>query len=71
MWVLSDWNEGYPKSYCLYMGYVGLAGLPCLASVGGKATSLADTRSARVRGYLGDPTRSEEKRRNGRRNERG
>ena len=30
----NDWSGGYPKSCCLYVGYVLLAGLPCLASVG-------------------------------------
>ena len=27
----NDWRGGYPKSCCLYVGYVLLAGLPCLA----------------------------------------
>ena len=29
----NNWSGGYPKSCCLYMGYI-LVGLPCLASVG-------------------------------------
>ena len=33
----------YPESSCLYVGYVLLAGLPCLASVGEEAPSLAET----------------------------
>jgi hypothetical protein len=35
--------EGYPKSCCLYVGYVLLSGLPCLTSVGQKVPSLAET----------------------------
>jgi len=34
VWVLNKWSRGYSKSYCLYVEYVLLAGLPCLASVG-------------------------------------
>ena len=34
MWVLNYWSRGYPKSYCLYVGYVLLVWLICLASVG-------------------------------------
>ena len=30
VWVLNNWNRGYPKSCCLSVGYVLLAGLPCL-----------------------------------------
>jgi hypothetical protein len=29
MWVLNNWSRGYLKSYCLSVGYVLLAGLPC------------------------------------------
>jgi hypothetical protein len=42
-----EWGRGvgggYPKSCCPYMGYILLAGLPCLASVGKDAPSLAQT----------------------------
>jgi hypothetical protein len=31
---LNNWREDYPKSCCLCVGYVFLAGLPCLASLG-------------------------------------
>ena len=42
---------------CLYVGYVLLAGLCCLASVGEEAPSLEETLlSARVGGYPGEPT---------------
>lgn len=34
MRVLSNWNGGCPKSCGLYVGYVLLAGLSCLASEG-------------------------------------
>jgi hypothetical protein len=34
MWVLNKWSRGYPKSCCLYMGCVLLAGLHCLALMG-------------------------------------
>ena len=34
MQVLNNWSRGYPRSCCLRVGYVLLAGLPCLASVG-------------------------------------
>jgi hypothetical protein len=33
MSVPNKWRNGYPKSCCLFMGYVLLDGLPCLASV--------------------------------------
>ena len=33
---------GHPKSYCVYVGYVLLAGLPCMASVGEDVPSLAE-----------------------------
>jgi hypothetical protein len=35
--------EHYPKSCCLYLGYVLQAGLRCLASVGEEVPSLAET----------------------------
>jgi hypothetical protein len=31
MWVVNNWDGGYHKSCCLYVGYVLIAGLPCLA----------------------------------------
>ena len=43
MWVLNNWSRDCPQSCCLYVGYVLLAGLPCLASVGEEAPSLAET----------------------------
>ena len=30
MWVPNNWSRGYPKSCCLHIEYVLLAGLPCL-----------------------------------------
>ena len=33
MWVPKEQNRDYPKSCCLYVRYVLLAGLPCLASM--------------------------------------
>ena len=36
-------HESYSKSCCLYVGYVLLAGLPCLASVGEEVASLTET----------------------------
>jgi hypothetical protein len=44
-------EQGYPKSSCLSVGYVLLAGLPCLASVGEDAPRLTETLSARMQGY--------------------
>jgi hypothetical protein len=38
---LNNWSGGYDKSCCLSLGYVLLAGLPCLASVGEEGPSLA------------------------------
>jgi hypothetical protein len=52
MWVLNNLNGGYPNS-CLYVGYVLLAGLPCLASVGEEVPSLPETSSARMEVYPG------------------
>jgi hypothetical protein len=43
MWVLNNWNRDYPKSCCLSIGYVLLAGLPFLVSVGEEAPSLTET----------------------------
>ena len=43
MWVPNNWNRGYSKSCCLSVGYVLLAGLPCLASVGENEPSLTET----------------------------
>jgi hypothetical protein len=43
MWVLNKWRKGYPKSCCLYVEYILLAGLPCPAPVGKEAPSLAET----------------------------
>jgi hypothetical protein len=40
MWVLDNWNSDYPKICCLYVGYVVLARLPCLASVREEVYSL-------------------------------
>ena len=42
MWDLNNWNGGYPKGCCLYVGYVLIVGLPCVASVGEEGPSLAD-----------------------------
>ena len=41
MWVLNNWSGSFPSSYCLYVGYVLLSGLPCLASVEEVAPSLS------------------------------
>lgn len=57
----NNWSRSCPKSYFLTMGYVLLAGLPCLDSVGEDAPSLAETWSAKVGGYSGGPIHSEEK----------
>ena len=38
-----NWSGCYPKSCCLYVGYVLLAGLPCLASMGEEAPGLTET----------------------------
>jgi hypothetical protein len=45
--------EGYPTSCWLYLAYVLLAGLPCLASVGEKALSLRDTWCVRLGEFPG------------------
>jgi hypothetical protein len=47
----TNWRD-YLKSCCLYVGYVLLAGLPCLASVREEASSLWETWSARIETYL-------------------
>ena len=49
MWVPNNWNRVYPKSCCLYVEYVLLAGLPCPASVGEDKPSFTEIWSARVR----------------------
>jgi hypothetical protein len=60
MWDLNNWSRGYPKSCCLSVGYLLLAGLPGLALVGEEGLA-----SQRLEvpgwGYPGDPTYSEEK----------
>ncbi|EDM05666.1 rCG32997 [Rattus norvegicus] len=43
MWVLNNWDSVYPKSYCLRVGYVLLAGLPCLPSMGEEVPKLTET----------------------------
>ena len=35
-------ERGYPKSYCLDVGYVVLAGMPCLPLLGEEAPLLAE-----------------------------
>ena len=45
-----------------HVGYILLAGLPCLASVGQETPSLTETSSTIVGGYPRGPTHSEEKR---------
>ena len=45
----NNWNRSYPNCF-LNVGYVLLAGLPCLASVGEEAPSLTETWSAWVEG---------------------
>lgn len=40
--VPHNWSRGYPKSCCLQVGYVPLAELPCLASVGKGAPNFID-----------------------------
>ena len=44
-------DQGPSQRLFLYIGYVLLAGLPCLASVGGDAPSPKETWCARVGGY--------------------
>ena len=38
-----NWNGCHPKSYYLYVEYILLAGLPCLASVAEDVPSLRET----------------------------
>lgn len=47
--------QGYPKNCCLYLGYVLLAGLICLASGGEEVTSLSYTCRVSVWIYPGCP----------------
>jgi hypothetical protein len=53
----------YPRSCCLHEGYVPLAGLPCLVSVGEEVPGFAKIWSARVCGGITRraPSHSEEK----------
>ena len=41
--IPNSWRRGYLKSCRLYVGYVLLVGLPCLASVGEEMPSLSET----------------------------
>lgn len=50
---------GYPKSYCLYIGYVLLVGLLCLASMREDKSNLTEPWCARVKGYSGGPLPTE------------
>ena len=43
MWVLNSWDKGYPKSYCLYVGYILPVGQPCLVSMGEEVPSFTKT----------------------------
>jgi hypothetical protein len=43
-----NWSSSYPKSSCLYVGYVLLSGLPSLMSVGKETPSLTDIWSVGV-----------------------
>jgi hypothetical protein len=56
---------GYPKSSSLKVGYVLLAGLSNVASVGEEAPSFAKMKSNRVGEYLEGGTCSEKERRQG------
>jgi hypothetical protein len=62
MWVLNNWRGGYSKSCCLSVGYVLLAGLPCLTLVGEEAHSFTETQSTRVGGYPGGPIPAQRRR---------
>jgi hypothetical protein len=66
MWVKNNWSRGYPKSSYLNLGYVLLAGLSCLDSVGEKMARLAET-SACIRYSQRMPIQLEEKGRGGER----
>jgi len=52
---------GYPKICCLFVGYVLLAGLPCLASVGEEEPRLTETWSNRAEDTQEVSTHSVEK----------
>ena len=43
VWVLNNWNRGYPQSSFLYVGYVLLARLLHLVSVEEEVPSLSET----------------------------
>jgi hypothetical protein len=59
---------GYPKTSCLSMGYVLLAGLPSYLASGGEETpTLAETWSTRVWENSEGPPPTQRKRRNVRR----
>jgi hypothetical protein len=53
MCVLNNWNRSYLKICCLYVGYVPLAGLPCLASVEQDVPILTEVRSVKEGRYPG------------------
>ena len=53
LWVLNNWNKNYPKSR--YVGYILLAGLPCLASVGEETPSIANLKFQGKRDTQGGP----------------
>lgn len=55
-----EWGA-VPKICCLYVGYVLLAGVPCLSSGGEEAPSLIETLSTRVGDTQGAPILSQEK----------
>lgn len=42
-WVPNNWRGGYPKKCFQSVGYILLAGLPCLASVGEDVPSSAES----------------------------
>jgi hypothetical protein len=46
---LSHMSRSYPKSCCQYVGYILLAGLPCLTSVGEEPLRLEVPRSVDTR----------------------
>jgi hypothetical protein len=61
VFMCNNWSRSYPKSCCLYGGYILLAELPCLTLVGEEVLSLSETLSAGVGGYPEVPTHSEGK----------
>ena len=65
MLVLKNWSEGYPKSCCLYVGYVLLAGLPCLASAGEDAPILIRDLLCQGERYPGGPPSAQRRRQEG------